>query len=181
MTQHEDTSYKTIGKALGNITPTMINVLMNKSSLKVKNLMNDTPIDSTGYSVENEQKLNEFINECRNKACIEFINLFVLVNHDIYDFLMKLKRHHYFTDIDLKLVKDDEIELLADIKRIILEDSDLDEVKNILLQDISQDENILSSYQSIVAKIAFPDKKRGRPKKIHNEHIDLLEDDGFYE
>lgn len=160
--QTGEKTLKNIGLKIGNVTPTMVNRLFVNSMEKIKILTNNKPLEY--FEIEEDRAFLDFISKIRLEACDEFINLFEKVNYDIYDFLYCVKRKQYITDIDIKLLNEKEIYNLVEIK-FHLENNNKSLARNILLSDIEKDDNINTIYQNIISKIAFPNRKRGRPRK----------------
>ena len=157
-----DKTLKNIGKTLGNITPTMVNRLCYTAIEKTKILTLQKPIEF--LTIEEDRFFLNFIDDIRKNAVIEFINLFKQADYDIYDFLNLLNKKQYLCAGDYNLINEKEIEELVYIKLLLLENNK-EEVKNILLKDISKDINVFSTFQCIISHLAFPNKKRGRPRK----------------
>jgi hypothetical protein len=167
-----EVSLKNIGKEIGNITPTMVNRLFNSAHEKVKSLTFFKPIKL--LSQEEDELLEDTISSYREEAAKEYIKIFREVNFDIYDFIMQLKKLQYITDSELKLINSEEIESMLNLKLLFLdsqlnvEESDT-EVKKLLKEDLENKNNVFKLYQSMVSRVAFPEKKRGRPKKEYSE------------
>lgn len=161
--QTGDKTLKNIGNKLGNITPTMVNRISTNASDKIKILTNNKQIEF--FDNLEDKKLFDFIMDCRYKAAEQFVALFVESNLDIYDFLMILKSKQFLGSGDLLLISENEIENIVRLKEKLLEEKS-EEVKQELLCDIEKDDNIFTVYQNMVSRFAFPDKKRGRPKKV---------------
>jgi len=166
--QTGEVSLKIIGNKLGNITPTMVNRLFNSAHEKVKSLTYYKPIKF--LSQEEDDALETLIYSHREQAANEYVRLFREENFDIYDFIMRLNKLQYITDSELKLIDSEEIENMTYLK-ILFQDVKLNknecdkEVKDLLKEDLENEKNVFKLYQSMVSRVAFPDKKRGRPRK----------------
>jgi len=163
--QTGDKTLKNIGNKLGNITPTMVNRISVNAADKIKALTNNSNKQIEFFDYLEDKKLFNFIMDCRLRAADKFVALFVESNFDIYDFFMALKSKQFLGNGDLMLVNDNEIESIVELKEKLLQNK-LDDVKQELLQDIEKDDNVFTVYQNMVSRFAFPDKKRGRPKKV---------------
>ena len=165
--QTGEVSLKYIGSKLGNITPTMVNRLFNSAHEKVQSLCQNKPIKL--LTQEEDEALEALLQSHRVHAVNEYVKLFNSVNFDIYDFIIQLSKLQYVTDSEIKLITEEEIESMCYLKLLLIENqSEKDcskEVKEILLTDLDSENNIYKLFQSMVARIAFPDKKRGRPRK----------------
>jgi len=168
--QTGDSTLREIGKQLGNLTPTMVGRLFLNAEFKVKSLTSNKSMSK--LSSDEEEGLYGHVQHCRKEAACEYIKLFREVNGDIYNFIMKLKKLQYITDGDIKIIKEEEIEQLAKIKSILLDKRLNDKIiRQYLFDDLDRKEgNILKLYQCMVSRMAFPNMKRGRPRKIDNEN-----------
>ena len=166
--QSGEISLKNIGNKLGKITPTMINRLFNSAHEKVRSLTYHKPIKL--LSQEEDEAIEDLIYSYRDRAAGEYVRLFREENFYIYNFVMKLNKLQYITDSELKLINSEEIENMAYLKFLFLDvepnnDKCDKEVKDLLKEDLESENNVFKLYQSMVSRMAFPDKKRGRPRK----------------
>ena len=159
--QTGEKTLKIIGKRLG-VTPTMINRLHNSAIEKTRTLTYNKPLEF--FTPEEDQEFFNFIDICRSEALYKFVDLFKKADLDIYDFLLLLKKQQFITNNDIKLMSEQEIESLVLVKELIKE-NELEKIKSLLDEDINQDDSILLTYQNIISRVAFPNKKRGRPRK----------------
>jgi len=160
--QTGDQTLKKIGNKLGSITPTMVNRLHNSAIDKFKALTYNKPLEN--FTFEEDENFTKFIISCREKAANEFISLLKEKQNDLFGFLILLKKKQYINDGDLKLITENEINKLIELK-LLLQNNNIEIVKKILFNDIEKNDNHFTVYQNVVSRIAFPNKKRGRPRK----------------
>lgn len=147
-----------VGKALGGLTPTMINKLSTSGMDKIRRLSNGIPIRD--LPDEQADQLDKFIMDCRIEAAIEYASLLKASEGNIEKFMTSLVKSRLVTTVDLKtLPANEKLEIVK------LYAKDQGDVVTHLLRDISQDANVYKSYQCAVSRKAFPERKPGRPKK----------------
>ena len=156
--QTGEATLKEIGQTLGGLTPTMINKLGESGFDKIRSMTNNAPL----YSLDEDSasELNRFITNCRTSTAIEYASHLLKFKGQIKLFVEDLVKRRIMTPHDLKIIKDLEIESL-----VHLASEPQGRIIQILLLDIERDNNIFKSYQSAVSKLAFPERRRGRPKK----------------
>lgn len=159
--QTGEVTLASIGKDLGGLTPTMINKLSTSGINKIRKLTNGISISELqGSQID---MLDKFIMDCRIEAAIDYADLLKASKRNLEDFMINLVKSKLITAVDLKTLSPNEKLEIAK-----LYDKDQGEIVTSLLRDISQDSNIFKSYQCAVSRKAFPEKKRGRPKKDLN-------------
>ena len=147
-----------IGQALGGLTPTMINKLATSGFDKIRKMSNGVPLgDVCG---EQSDELNRFIMDCRVNAALEYADGLKTANGNIKSFIGELVKRRVMTLNDVKIMSDKEVTSL-----VILSTKPQGDIVQLLLTDIGRDSNVFKSYQSAVSRKAFPEKKRGRPRK----------------
>lgn len=156
--QTGEVTLKEIGETLGGLTPTMINKITYSGMDKFKKMLNGIPFEE----MRNEEyaKLNKFIMDCRTSAAVEYSNDLKNSKGNVKTFINNLMKKHVLSSNDVKLMEDKEVEALTMISM-----KSQGEITQILLADILNENNVFKSYQSLVSKKAFPNKKRGRPRK----------------
>jgi len=158
--QTGEVSLKDIGKELGGITPTMVNKLAASGMDKFRSLTQGQALDNVdGAALEEFLKK---IQDARADAADEFVQRLADAT-TIGEFIKSLQKGQILSPTDLKLVTKNELEGLR-----MLQKRDPEVAKQMLMQDIQDDNNLFKSYQAMVSKKVFPGKKRGRPKKIKN-------------
>lgn len=157
--QTGEATLKKIGEAVGGLTPTMINKLSSGAMEKVRILSDGAALDDlTGVRVTD---LRKFIMDCRVNAAMEYADDLKACKGDVKAFMKGLVKKRTVTANELKLIEDIEIESLA-----LLCSKTRANIVQMLLMDISRDGNVFKTYQSAVSRKAFPEKKRGRPRKV---------------
>jgi len=156
--QMGETTLKSIGALLGGLTPTMINKLGTSGMDKFRAL-------TSGVSPEKMDeaellKLNDNIFKCRQVAAREFAGDLKRTSGRTKTFITLLVKKHIITQNDVKIMEDAEVAALT-----ILSTHSQEEIIRRLLKDISSSDNVFKTFQSAVTKKAFPEKKRGRPRK----------------
>jgi len=162
--QTGESTLKEIGQSLGGLTPTMINKLATSGFDKIRKLTNGIPLDDLEDVADDD--LERFIMDCRVNAAIEFATDLITAQGQIRSFVDCLVKKRVMTAHDAKIMEDLEVESL-----VLLSVKSQGEIVQALLGDICRDNNVFKSYQSAVSKLAFPEKKRGRPRK---QQADLL-------
>lgn len=159
-----ENTLEVISKELGGITKTMVNRLFSNALDKTRILTNGKTLEN--FSVEEENKLYSFLNASRDQALAEYIDLFYKANLDIYDFIMALKSKQHLTKGEMKIIRDDEIEFLTELKLCLLE-NDVQAAQTLLFEDLSKEYNVCGTFQSVISSFAFATTKRkpGRPRK----------------
>jgi len=152
-----EVSLRDIGKELGGITPTMVNKLVGTGMDKFRALTQGQGLDNiNGDALESFLKK---IQGARVAAADEFMQK-LAASSSIGEFLKGLQKSQILSPTDLRLVTKSEMDGLR-----MLKDKDPELAKQMLLQDIQDDNNLFKSYQAMVSKKVFPPKKRGRPRK----------------
>lgn len=147
-----------IGKTLGGITATMINRLSNTGIEKFKTItFNKKFLDMT----DEEERLHvQAIDTYRERAAVKYVTMLDESKGNLNKFFGMLTKAGKLTDKEVDLILPNEYALIVELHGL-----DTEEKVKYLLHDIQKDGNILKTYQSMVAKEAFPTKKRGRPRK----------------
>jgi hypothetical protein len=148
-----------IGKTLGGITATMINRLSNTGMAKFKTLTFDTPFGEMSTEVDNLHR--QAIQTYRDRAADKYITALKESKGDLNNFFAFIASTQVMTEKEIQLVLPMEFDAI-----LLLSSLDEEDIREFLLDDISRNPNIVTSYQCMVAKQAFPTKKRGRPRKI---------------
>jgi len=156
--QTGEATLKTIGNVLGGLTPTMINKLCTSGMEKIRVMSGGISLEDLDEDVA--EQLNNAIMSCRLKAAYEYAGDLKRSNGQIKSFVESLVKQRIMTAHDIKLIQDQEVVALT-----MLVPKSIQEIVDVLLDDIQQEENVFKTYQSAVARKAFPEKKRGRPRK----------------
>ena len=149
-----DETFSAIGKEVGNITAPMIQRLERSAIEKFGVLCggkNPMRMD------ENEsESIIDKIDSARLDAAERFAE--ILKESDSIDsFFQALQKLQVITKIDVSITTQREKDTLG-----ILSGYVVDTIIRFLLQDISLDNNVIKSYQSLVAHTVFP-RRKGRP------------------
>jgi uncharacterized protein YjiS (DUF1127 family) len=149
-----DETFSAIGKEVGNITAPMIQRLERSAIEKFGVLCggkNPMRMD------ENEsESIIDKIDSARLDAAERFAE--ILKESDSIDsFFQALQKLQVITKIDVSITTQREKDTLG-----ILSSYAIDTIIRFLLQDISRDNNVIKSYQSLVAHTVFP-RRKGRP------------------
>ena len=149
-----DETFSAIGKEVGNITAPMIQRLERSAIEKFGVLCggkNPMRMD------ENEsESIIDKIDSARLDAAERFAE--ILKESDSIDsFFQSLQKLQVITKIDVSITTQREKDTLG-----ILSGYVVDTIIRFLLQDISLDNNVIKSYQSLVAHTVFP-RRKGRP------------------
>ena len=148
-----------IGKTLGGITATMINRLANSGMDKFKTLTFDKPF---GEMSDEEFILHEQgIQTYRVRAAEKYASALKQSKGDLNTFFSYISSSMIMTEKEIALILPEEFDTI-----VLLSALEEEGIREFLLDDIMRKRNSITSYQSMVAKEAFPTKKRGRPRKI---------------
>jgi hypothetical protein len=162
--QTGEVTLEKIGESLGGLTPTMINKLSTSAMDKIRTMSEGLRFDT--FVEDALERLNHRIIACRVEAAHEYAKSLKESNGRIKDFISGLVKKRIMTKNDMKLITDAETVALT-----LLFTKPVNEIVGTLLHDISLANNVFKSYQSSVARKAFPEKKRGRPKKCQEEVV----------
>ncbi len=157
--QTGEVTLQKIGKVLGGLTPTMINKLATSGMDRVRRMTNGVPLDE--LHGERVDDLNRFIMDCRINAALEYADELLEAKGNVKKFIAALVKKRVMTINDVKIMEDREIESILDLTA-----KSQGEIVQALMADINRDSNIFKTYQSAVSRKAFPEKKRGRPRKV---------------
>lgn len=154
--QTGEVSLKDIGQELGGITATMVNKLAASGMDKFRALA------PGGLEKMDGDELEAFlrkVNEARKEAAEDFVKR-LTASSSAEEFIKGLKKSQILSPTDLRLISKAELDGLR-----MLQQREPELSKQMLMQDIQDDDNLFKSYQAMVSKKVFPPKKRGRPKK----------------
>lgn len=154
--QTGEVSLKDIGSELGGITATMVNKLAASGMDKFRTLAPGGLDQMDGDELEAFLKK---INSARIAAAEDFVQRLASAS-SVGAFLKGLQKNQILSPTDMKLIGKAELDGLR-----MLQQREPELAKQMLLQDIQDDDNLFKSYQAMVSKRVFPPKKRGRPKK----------------
>lgn len=163
--QTGETTLREVGQALGGLTPTMINKLVTSGMGKITKMSKGVPLDELAGPAADD--LNKTIMDCRVVAALEYAEALKDSKGRIKNFIAGLVKKRAMKASDVKLMTDKEVVSLS-----LMYSKSQGEIVQLLLRDINQDNNLFKSYQSVVSRKAFPEKKCGRPKK----NIEATED-----
>ncbi len=154
-----ENTLKTIGEELGGITVTMINRLVDSSTTKFKTLTFDKPF----WLMSDDENLlfEKSIDKYRLIAADKYCDFLLHCNGDLNIFFELIAKNQIMTKKEIELVSAREFETILELSLV----KNNEAIKEFLLEDIKFNNNILTTYQAMVSKEAFPVKKRGRPKK----------------
>lgn len=158
-----DETFSAIGKEVGNITAPMIQRLERSAIEKFAVLCggkNPMRMDEN----ENES-ISMKIDSARIDAAERFAEILKSAD-DIDSFFQTLQKLQVITKIDVSIVTQREKDTLE-----ILTGYATDTIVQFLLQDISCDNNVIKSYQSLVAQTVFP-RRKGRPSTDDSDDDD---------
>lgn len=154
--QTGDVSLKEIGEKLGGLTPTMVNKLANSAQEKMNKLLQESLED---IDDENLEQVIGTIYQARFDAAEEFVSE-LHKTADVDTFLKQLMKKQYLTTNEAKTLSQTERNALQ-----ILMEKDFNTIQAILLQDIEETDNLITTFQAMICKKIFPPGKRGRPRK----------------
>ncbi len=150
---------KQISNVLGGVTAAWVNRLFMTALDKFKQLSSANSFDD--YQNEEQQAVQQFITNCRVKAKERYVEELLKANGDVYDFLFSLRKQNIISKSEMNTISESEIEAIIFLMHHI---SDIEFIKQTLEDDINNsDMNYISTFQSMVSKVAFPPKKIGRP------------------
>lgn len=147
-----------IGQELGGITATMINRLAASAMMKFKTLTFDKPFDQ--MTKEEFALHKQAIQTFRERAADKYVKALKTSKGNLNVFFANIQSSMVMTAKEVELVLSQEFDTI-----ILLSSLKEEEIKEFLLDDIARKSNVVTSYQCMVAKEAFPTKKRGRPRK----------------
>lgn len=158
VTNNAEHTLEEIGKTLGGITATMINRLSTTGIDKFKTMtFNKKFVNMT----DEEERLHvQAIDTYRERAAVQYVTMLDESKGNLNKFFGMLTKAGKLTDKEVELILPDEYALILELFAL-----ETEEKVKYLLHDIQKDGNLLKTYQSLVAKEAFPTKKRGRPRK----------------
>lgn len=148
---------KDIGDALGVTIPMARNIEMAGLE-KLKKLLGGK--NALSMDEDELDDLMANVEEARQKVSVEFAAALKAAGGDIKQFLKGLVAKNIITPVDVKLLKQNEIEML-----LFLMDKPEDQIALYLRGDAKKPENKIKTFQAAVARALTPVRPRGRPKK----------------
>lgn len=143
---------KVIGKEVGNMSPMMVTKFFLSAINKVKFATKNTSIENLDEDEYN--LLNEKIFKARKEACDEYVKILKSNQNNIKNILTTLHKEKYLTKNEVKLVSDTEI-----VELTKLSNKPTNDIIVILGSDIEKDNNIFKTYQSVVSKKFYKNRK----------------------
>lgn len=147
-----DETLKNIGKEIGNVTPTMVTKFYSSGIKKVKFTTNNKSIEE--MNVEELDDLNFKIMTIRIEAAKEYSEILNKNSGKISDIIKQLIANQYITKNEASLISEEEI-----IELIKLSTKTKEEICLFLHTDIERDNNIFKTFQSIVSKKFYKNRK----------------------
>lgn len=150
----EKTTLAKIADEIG-VTIPMVQNIETKALEKLKKYFGKNPFEDGD---EEMSTVLAGIDKLRKDVSIEFAKE-LKASKDVNDFLKKLLDKNIMTPVDLKLIKQDELEMLEYLMR-----QPVSEIALYLRGDALKTNNRIKTFQAAVARTLFP-VTRGRPKK----------------
>lgn len=149
-----------IGKAIGGVTPTMVNKISEQATTKLGALLRALNSENRWLVREAEEKLEdafllvaETYADAIQKSAISGEVLEFVANAGI------LSLGDAFSADDV------ELDALQELIEYAQEGATQAELEDVILEDLNKSVNVFQTVQLAVAKIVFPPAKRGRPRK----------------
>lgn len=161
-----------IGKAIGGVTPTMVNKISEQATVKFSAMLRALNGDNKWLVKEAEEKIE---------------NAFLSVAEVFADGIQKSKISgevlEHVADANILSLSDaftaDDIELDA-IQELIdfaQDGATQSELEDIILEDLGKSINVFQTAQLAVARMVFPAAKRGRPRKDKSSESEYADSD----
>jgi hypothetical protein len=147
-----DETLKNIGKEIGHVTPTMVTKFHDSAVGKLKFALHNKSIDEMG--AEELDSLNEKIKLARIEAAMDYSNILIKNRGMIKNIIQELIDNHFITKNEEVLITEKEI-----IEIISLSNKPSETIRMTLYRDIERDNNIFKTYQSVVSKKFYKNKR----------------------
>lgn len=143
---------KDIGKAVGDVTATMVTKFYASAIGKIKFATGDQTLEQIDPAELEELDTKILLTQI--EAAKEYAALLLKHNSNVEAFLQSLINNRYITKNELDLIEEEEIKKIA-----LLTNYTFDDIVVILFKDIDQDNNIFKTYQSVVSKRFYKNKR----------------------
>lgn len=147
-----DETLKNIGKEIGNVTPTMVTKFYSSAINKIRFATGNKSLEQ--MEPDELDNLNIKIMNARQEAAQEYYHILMKHKGKISDFISELISQHYLTKNEAELISENEI-----IEIIKLSNKTQKDVYLTLYTDIEKDNNIFKTYQSMVSKKFYKNRK----------------------
>lgn len=147
-----DETLKNIGKEIGDVTPTMVTKFYASAINKIKFATGGKSIEQ--MDSEELDNLNIKIMMARSDAAKDYAGIMIKNQGKISNIIKELVSNHFITKNEAELVTEDEV-----IEIIKLSNKPKEEICLTLYTDIERDNNMFKTYQSIVSKKFYKNRK----------------------
>lgn len=147
-----DETLKNIGKEIGDVTPTMVTKFYASGINKIKFATGNKSIEQ--MDSEELDSLNIKIMGARKDAAKDYSDILIKNSGKISDIIKELIINHFITKNEAELITEDEV-----IEIMKLSTKSVDEICITLYTDIERDNNLFKTYQSIVSKKFYKNRK----------------------
>lgn len=160
-----------IGKAIGGVTPTMVNKISDQATIRMGAMLKALNADNPWLVREAEDKIeNAFLTvaETYADAIQKSAISGEVLEHVVNAGLLSMS--------DALGVDDVELDAIQELIEFAQEGATQAELEDVFLEDLEKSVNVFETVQLCVSKIVFPAKKRGRPRKDKSEETEYTDD-----
>ena len=150
-----DVPMKDLGQEMGLTIPSIMN-LERSGMERMMKMFGTNPMNMDSDDLD---AVTGKIEQARTETSKEFADALV-ASGDVRRFIQSLVKSNVITDTDVRLMTQQEAEML-----LFLMNKPADQVAEYLRGDILKNNNRVKTFQAAVARKVFPAGKRGRPKK----------------
>ena len=147
-----DETLKNIGKEIGDVTPTMVTKFYASAINKIKFATGNKSLEQ--MDAEELDNLNIKIMLARSEAAKDYSDILLRNKGKISNIIKELVTNHFITKNEAELVSEDEV-----IEIIKLSNKPKEEICLTFYTDIERDNNMFKTYQSVVSKKFYKNRK----------------------
>jgi hypothetical protein len=147
-----DETLKNIGKEIGDVTPTMVTKLHASAVNKIKFATHNKSLEQMDEDELDDLNLKIF--NARHEAAKDYVDILTTNKGKISDIVSKLIDNKFITKNEAELIEEDEL-----VEILKLSNKSPKEISLTLYTDIEKDNNIFKTYQSVVSKKYYKNRK----------------------